>query len=179
MFGVEGRTDPAVPAGLVLAPLGRRLGGLLLDQLIILAPIVLVAFALGLQPGSQISAASVFAISVASIAVSFVYFTLMIGFLGRTVGKMAAGVRVVRADDGEPVGWTAAVMRALLPLVLGAVPSIGFALTLGVYSFAVFSPLRQGLHDRAAGTLVVMQRRSSSAAVPPGSFGPPGASGPR
>jgi uncharacterized RDD family membrane protein YckC len=159
MFGVDQRADgPSVPAGLVLATLTRRVGALLLDQLIVLVPIVMVAFAFGLQPGSQISDSTVFKISIASISASFVYFTLMVGFLGRTVGKMAAGTRVVRVSDGGPVDWTAAVMRALVPLVVGAVPTIGFVLTLAVYAFAVFSPMRQGLHDRAAGTLVVMNR---------------------
>jgi uncharacterized RDD family membrane protein YckC len=174
MFGVDQRADPpSVPAGLVLAPLMRRVGGLLLDQVIVLVPIVVVALAFGLEPGSEISGSTVFAISVASIAVSFVYDTLMIGLLGRTVGKIAAGIRVVRADDGGRVGWTASVMRALVPLTLGAVPTVGFALSIGVYMFAVFSPLRQGLHDRAAGTLVVVQPPPAPLPVPP-SWRPPG-----
>jgi uncharacterized RDD family membrane protein YckC len=159
MFSVGDRAEgPTVPAGLVLATVMRRFSGLLLDQLLVLVPIVIVALAFGLQPASKISDSTVLAISVASVAASFVYFTLMIGLFGRTVGKMAAGTRVVRAVDGGQVSWTGAVMRALVPLAVGAVPTVGFALTMVVYSFALFSPLRQGLHDRAAGTLVVMQR---------------------
>jgi uncharacterized RDD family membrane protein YckC len=88
-------------------------------------------------------------------SLAFVYQTLMIGLLGRTVGKMAMGTRVVRLVDGGRPGWSDALMRALLPLALGAIPRIGVFLGVMVYSIALWNPLRQGLHDKAAGTLVV------------------------
>ena len=164
MFDVDGRVaEPTVPAGLVLAPIARRAGGLLLDELIALVPVVLVAFALGVEPGTSIGDSALFAMSVASVAVSFVYRTVMIATLGRTVGKLATGTRVVRAGDGGRVGWSASTLRALVPLTAGAVPAIGFALTIAVYTFAVLSPLRQGLHDRAGGTLVVLHRGAAAA----------------
>src|SRR5690349_324800 len=144
MFGVDGRIDqPVVPAGLTLAPLSRRVGGLLIDELIVFVPIVIVAMAFGLQPGSTISSGTVFAISIATVSVSFVYHAVMVALLARTVGKLAVGTRVVRSDDGGRVGWTGSTLRALLPLATGAVPGVGFLLTLGVYGFAVLSPLRQ------------------------------------
>jgi uncharacterized RDD family membrane protein YckC len=46
-------------------------------------------------------------------------------------------------------------MRALVPLSLGAIPRVGVFLGVLVYSIAMWNPLRQGLHDKAAGTLVV------------------------
>ena len=46
-------------------------------------------------------------------------------------------------------------MRALVPLSLGAIPRVGVFLGVLVYSIALWNPLRQGLHDKAAGTLVV------------------------
>jgi uncharacterized RDD family membrane protein YckC len=49
-------------------------------------------------------------------------------------------------------------MRALVPLSLGAIPRIGVVLSMLVYSLALWNPLRQGLHDKAAGTLVVRAR---------------------
>jgi uncharacterized RDD family membrane protein YckC len=176
VFGVDGRIEePAVPAGLVLAPIGRRFGGLLIDELVVFVPVVLVAFALGLEPGGSISNSTLFAISAATVAASFVYHTVMIAVLGRTVGKLAVGTVVVRAVDGGRVGWSAATLRALVPLAAGAVPSIGFGLTLVVYATAVFNPLRQGLHDRAGGTLVVLHRRppAPSARWPPSDPGAP------
>jgi uncharacterized RDD family membrane protein YckC len=166
MFGVDSRTEePSVPAGLVLAPISRRVGGLVIDELIVLVPIVLVALASGLQPGTSIDDSTVFVMSIASAAASFVYYTVMVAKFGRTVGKIAVGTRVVRADDGGAVDWTASTLRALVPLAAGVVPSVGFGLTIGVYSFAIFSPLRQGLHDRAGGTLVVL--RTPPSPTPP------------
>jgi uncharacterized RDD family membrane protein YckC len=162
MFGVDRRVDePSVPAGLLLAPIARRVGGLVIDELLVLVPVVAVALVFGLHPGSTITDSTLVAISASSAAVSFVYYTVMVALTGRTVGKLAVGTRVVNADDGGPVGWSASALRALLPLAVGAVPVVGFALTVGVYSFAVFGPLRQGLHDRAGGTLVVMSRGSA------------------
>ncbi len=86
---------------------------------------------------------------------AFVYETVMIAMLGRTVGKMALGTRVVRLVDGRRPGWSEAAMRALVPLAFGAIPKIGVFLGVMVYSLAMWNPLRQGLHDKAAGTLVV------------------------
>jgi len=46
-------------------------------------------------------------------------------------------------------------VRALIPTAVQLVPVVGPGLSLVVYLRAVFHPLRQGLHDAAAGTIVV------------------------
>jgi uncharacterized RDD family membrane protein YckC len=147
--------QPAVPAGLTLAPIGRRLAGLILDQLIIAFPAVIVILALGYTPSDNVTSRSVLTFSVCLTAVAFVYYTTMVALLGRTFGKMALGTRVVRLIDGRRPDWSESAMRALLPLALGAIPRVGVFLGVMVYSMAMWSPLRQGLHDKAAGTLVV------------------------
>ncbi len=144
----------AVPAGLTLAPISRRIGGLVLDQIIVALPLVLVVIALGFTPTDTVTSESWLIFNMALTSVAFIYETLMIARLGRTVGKIALGTRVVRTDGGRP-GWSAAVMRALVPLSLGAIPQVGLLLGVLVYSLALWNPLRQGLHDKAAGTLVV------------------------
>jgi uncharacterized RDD family membrane protein YckC len=147
--------QPAVPAGLILAPIIRRIGGLLLDQILVALPVVLVVVAIGFTPSDNVTSTSLLVFNIALTSVAFVYETLMIGMLGRTVGKIALGTRVVRAADGGRPGWTEATMRALVPLSLGAIPRVGIVLGVLVYSMALWNPLRQGLHDKAAGTLVV------------------------
>jgi uncharacterized RDD family membrane protein YckC len=147
--------QPAVPAGLVLAPIIRRIGGLALDQVIVAIPVVLVVVAIGYQPSDNVTSQSLLAFNIALTGVALVYQTLMIALLGRTVGKLALGTRVVRSTDGSRPGWSEAGMRALLPLSLGAIPRVGVFLVVLVYSLALWTPLRQGLHDKAAGTLVV------------------------
>jgi uncharacterized RDD family membrane protein YckC len=145
---------PAVPAGLTLAPIIRRAGGLLLDQFIVALPVVLVVLSAGFTTSDTVTTRSLLLFDIALTSVALVYQTVMIATLGRTVGKIAFGTRVVRTDGG-PVGWSASSMRALVPLSLGAIPRIGVFLSVLVYSLALWNPLRQGLHDKAAGTLVV------------------------
>jgi len=67
---------------------------------------------------------------------------------GQTLGKMAAGIRVVPADGDEALDFGRASLRALLWIVLAVPAGLGF-LT------AVVSRDHRGLHDRLAGTRVV------------------------
>jgi uncharacterized RDD family membrane protein YckC len=157
MFPTDGEVaQRAVPAGLTLAPIGRRIGGLILDQIIVALPVVVAVLAIGFTPSDSVTSDSLLFFNIAVTSVAFVYETLMIALIGRTVGKLALGTRVVRLIDGGRPGWAQAAMRALVPLSLGAIPQIGVLLGVLVYSLALWHPLRQGLHDRAAGTLVVL-----------------------
>jgi uncharacterized RDD family membrane protein YckC len=147
--------QPAVPAGLTLAPIIRRFAGLLLDQILVALPAVVVVLALGFTPSDEVTSKSLLMFNIGVTSVAFVYETVMIARLGRTVGKIAFGTRVVRLVDGGRPGWSDATMRAIVPLSLGAIPKVGVFLGVLVYSLAMWNPLRQGLHDKAAGTLVV------------------------
>ena len=67
---------------------------------------------------------------------------------GQTLGKMAAGIRVVSTDDEAALDVGRALLRTLMWLVLAVPAGLGF-LT------AVLSRDHRGLHDRFAGTRVV------------------------
>jgi len=67
---------------------------------------------------------------------------------GQTLGKMAAGIRVVPATDDAPLDLGRAFLRTLMWGVLAVPAGLGF-LT------ALFSRDHRGLHDRFAGTRVV------------------------
>jgi uncharacterized RDD family membrane protein YckC len=136
--------------------MSRRIGGLLIDELVVLIPILLVAMALGFAPDKTVTSTDFLYLNIAATSLAFCYETLMIALLGRTLGKIALGTRLVRTVDGARPGWSEAVMRALVPLAFGAIPQVGVFLSAVVYSMAFWNPLRQGLHDRAAGTLVVL-----------------------
>jgi uncharacterized RDD family membrane protein YckC len=71
---------------------------------------------------------------------------------GRTPGKRALGLRVVRAD-GAPVGPAESLVRNLLRAL-----EVPFGYAPGVIAIAL-SPRRQRLGDLVAGTLVVKERR--------------------
>ena len=81
------------------------------------------------------------------VLVKLAYFVAFTAVGGQTIGKMAAGIRVV-AEDGTPVDAVVAVRRTLAGAVSAAALGIGFAL-------ALFDPQHRALHDRVARTRVI------------------------
>ncbi len=67
---------------------------------------------------------------------------------GQTLGKMAMGIRVVTAEDSEPLDLGRALVRTMFWFVLAIPGGLGF-LT------ALLSRDHRGLHDRFAGTRVI------------------------
>lgn len=74
---------------------------------------------------------------------------------GRTPGKAIVGTRVVGTGDGRVPGFKRAVLRWVLPALAFQVHVVGWALALLLRAVLVFEPLRRGVHDRLAGTIVV------------------------
>jgi len=74
----------------------------------------------------------------------------LVGFTagGQTLGKMAAGIKVISAESASPVDVGRAFVRELTWVALAVPAGLGLLST-------VFSPDRRGLHDRFAGTRVV------------------------
>jgi uncharacterized RDD family membrane protein YckC len=85
----------------------------------------------------------------AFLAVMLLYFALLEGRAGATLGKRALGLRVERAGGGRP-GLARGLLRNLLRLVDG-LPAFNI---LGIVLIAT-SPERTRFGDRAAGTRVV------------------------
>jgi len=84
------------------------------------------------------------------VLVQILYNTIAVGKWGKTVGKMAVGLKVVKAD-GEKVSYRRALGRAL------AYHLNGF--TLGLTYFMIpFTPKKRSLHDYIADTIVVKTR---------------------
>jgi uncharacterized RDD family membrane protein YckC len=80
------------------------------------------------------------------------YYVLLEGLVGRTLGKMVTGIRVVDAETGGQPGILSAVVRTLLRLVDGILAYlVGFIIV-------VNSQRRRRLGDMAAKTLVVRSR---------------------
>jgi uncharacterized RDD family membrane protein YckC len=86
---------------------------------------------------------------------------------GRTVGKLALGVRVVR-DDGGPIGFRQALVRGLCSLLLEK-PGLFFPLgpAIGMITMGA-TPSTKRIGDLMAGTFVLAERagRPSGVAVP-------------
>jgi uncharacterized RDD family membrane protein YckC len=145
---------PPTPGTDRLASIGQRALAQVIDSVIIGIPLFFVSTAIS---GDLTDAdnGSLLVVTVLWLGVSLFYNTAMIAVHGATIGKRIMKLMVVNRVDGSAVNWTYAAVRALIPTVAGLIPVIGLAANLVVYLRAIFHPLRQGLHDAAAGTIVV------------------------
>jgi uncharacterized RDD family membrane protein YckC len=89
-----------------------------------------------------------------SMLIYLLYYILLEGTLGATLGKLAMGIGVERRGGG-PAGMGASAVRNLLRIVDGL-----FSYLVGLIA-ALTSPLRQRIGDRAAGTVVSEQPRAT------------------
>jgi uncharacterized RDD family membrane protein YckC len=146
----HGETWPAAKAPQDSAPVIARALAVVLDLLVLAAvDVVVVYFTI------QICGLSMADVSILP-KVPLIAFLLAqnVGYLvaftagGQTLGKMAAGIRVVPAESGATLDLGRACLRTLMWLVLAVPAGLGF-LT------AVLSDDHRGLHDRFAGTRVV------------------------
>jgi hypothetical protein len=99
------------------------------------------------------------------VVVGALYQILMVGLLGRTVGNMVVRTRVVtlteRAIPGLHAGFIRWIVAASVPILLAPWPGL-FGIEL-LWSLIVFGPVfkgpsHRGLHDRAAGVMVLDDR---------------------
>ena len=109
------------------APLLRRFGALLADWLlcVLIASLVADPRRSGWPP----------------VAILVGEYGFFLGLFGRTPGMWITNLRCVGVDTGAPVGIPRAVLRGLLLALI--VPAL------------IMDPRRRGLHDRAAGTIVL------------------------
>jgi uncharacterized RDD family membrane protein YckC len=82
-------------------------------------------------------------------AIVVLYYVLLEGYLGQTVGKMLLGTKVVREDDGGVPGLAGATIRTLLRIV------DGISSYLVAFVTVLISGKNQRFGDMAAHTLVV------------------------
>jgi uncharacterized RDD family membrane protein YckC len=141
-------TPEAVEVTMDLAGLGSRMIAALIDSAIQGAVLGALAFAIvGLELDETPTAALLLG---ALFLVVFGYFFAFEGmWAGRTPGKRAQRIRVVRTD-GQPVGWAQVAVRNLLRLV-DVLPT---SYTVGALSI-LLTKRSQRLGDLAAGTVVV------------------------
>ena len=160
MATLDDRVTIATPEGieleLVLAGVGSRFAASLLDIVVQLGAIFALAVVLGPLGSSG------FVVAAYLVLIFLILFAYDIALetwnRGRSIGKLAAGLRVVRVG-GEPEGFLTAAVRNFLRIV-DFLPAF---YVVGVVSILVTGS-NQRLGDLAAGALVVRERRP---AVPP------------
>ncbi len=151
----EETTTIPLPTGAVLASFWRRGGGLAIDQVVAAVIPFSVALMVADTAKQTVSGATGFWVNVSLVAIGLLHETVGVWRWGRTLGKLVTGTRVVHAVDGGRVSLSAAFLRSLVPAAFGVIPGIGVLLGLCVYMWAFIDPRRQGVHDKAAATLVV------------------------
>lgn len=161
-------TGEAVALDLRLAQFPSRFLALALDLLLQAIALVVLVW-LGSQILANADGAVVAAVSLVAVVGVIVGMPTLIETLtrGRSVGKIAAGLRVVR-DDGGPVRFRHAFVRALFMiidfwLVSGAVGLIS----------SLVSAKGKRLGDHFAGTVVIRQRVPAAAAMPTQTYSMP------
>ncbi|MFF9077619.1 RDD family protein [Streptomyces sp. NPDC014646] len=157
-------TGDAVVLGLQPARLPSRALALAIDLVVLGAAFFLVSIGLAVATATLDEAAFA-AISVAAFLLVLIGGPIAVETLsrGRSLGKLACGLRVVR-DDGGPIRFRHALMR-------GAMGFVEILLTFGVVACiaSLVSERGRRLGDVFAGTLVVRERvpAGRGTAVPP------------
>ncbi|WP_406160472.1 RDD family protein [Streptomyces sp. NBC_01005] len=157
-------TGDAVVLGLRPAKLPSRALALAIDLAVVGAAFVLVSIGLVIATAS-LDDAALAAVSVAAFLLVLVGGPIAVETLsrGRSLGKLACGLRVVR-DDGGPIRFRHALVR-------GAIGVVEILMTFGVVACiaSLVSARGRRLGDVFAGTLVVRERvpAGRAAAVPP------------
>ncbi|MFB7031750.1 MULTISPECIES: RDD family protein [unclassified Streptomyces] len=154
-------TGDAVVLGLQPARLPSRALAVLIDLVVVWAAYLLVMIGLAVATAS-LDEAAVTAVSIAAFLLVLVGAPIAVETLshGRSLGKMACGLRVVR-DDGGPIRFRHALVR-------GAMGVVEILMTVGVVACiaSLVSERGRRLGDVFAGTLVVRERMPAARVRP-------------
>ena len=143
------------PRKVVVVGFGKRLGAALIDWIVVaffsFLAIMLLALAGALvgmfTPGGPMAPERLMILLAFLIGLG--YFIIGWARGGATLGKNVLGLRVVRAD-GSNLGYGKAILRYIGYIISGLALSIGFL-------WINFDKLRQGWHDKFAGSYVVRE----------------------
>jgi uncharacterized RDD family membrane protein YckC len=157
-------TGDAVVLGLQPAKLPSRALALVIDLVVVWTAYLLISIGLALATAS-LDEAAVMAVSIATFLLVLVGAPIAVETLshGRSLGKLACGLRVVR-DDGGPIRFRHALVR-------GAMGVVEILMSFGVIACiaSLVSARGRRIGDVFAGTLVVRERvpAARGTAVPP------------
>ncbi|GAA3147563.1 RDD family protein [Streptomyces echinatus] len=145
-----------------LADSGRRTLARILDMILVGIVVWLLTWAFGVREytvdGDRIEAGKSFAQSLTAAVLYVAYDTVLISRTGQTLGKRWLGLRVADLENGATPSAQTSLIRALVLWVPFAFccACIWTAIC-GGWSF-FDKPYKQGLHDKAAKTVVVSTR---------------------
>jgi uncharacterized RDD family membrane protein YckC len=145
--------------GQSLAGRWTRLGASLLDTLfLVILNIPVLIFILGVDFTSPEIENQPFVQVLLQAGVGLAIFLILNGYTlhkrGQSLGKIIAGIRIVRID-GQPVSGMDTIVKRVLPIMaIAQVPAVGWIFSL-VDSLFIFRGDRRCIHDMIAGTKVI------------------------
>ena len=156
---------PPTQLGPPLVSYGRRLGGWLIDWLIVVVGSGVIIAVTGAYNHTNTtttfngSTGHTVGFSVGGpgilihAGIALVYGMLLCGSKrGQTVGMMAVGVRAVDIGSGESIGYLRALWRAFFEYLMAVVLLIPWVIDM---LFPLWDPMRQCLHDKVSRTIVI------------------------
>ncbi|MFC7882991.1 RDD family protein [Streptomyces sp. NPDC057376] len=154
-------TDPL--AGMPpLADSGKRVLARIIDMILVGIVVWLLSWAFNVQEyqvdGEDISVGKSFGQSLIAAVLYIAYDTYMTAKTGQTLGKKWLGMRVANLDNGATPSVQTSLIRALvLWIPFAFCCACVWTIIAGGWSF-FDRPYKQGLHDKAAKTVVVSTR---------------------
>ena len=154
-----------------LASPGARLGARIIDSFLVSTPFLAPAFFTGEEDFGWRDFGGIFVSSPpieewilfgVTLFIGIVYEVAFTATKGQTLGKMAAGIKMVSVKDASIPTVGMALRRWFVPSLLGFVPFAGWPLSILCYLALTWHRDRRGWHDLAAGTMVVKVNRAAS-----------------
>jgi uncharacterized RDD family membrane protein YckC len=115
-------------------------------------PFAASGFSVDSSTGAVTIGAAYYAVIAVTVVLELLYFTLLLGRYGKSVGMMAVKIKVVREADSAPITYGAAFVRTIL-LYVDAIPYFVPYLLGAILIWT--SDKKQRLGDRVAHTIVV------------------------
>jgi uncharacterized RDD family membrane protein YckC len=135
----------------------RRFVGFAIDWMVLVMTSLVAVSLLGIDLGAGDALRLPTSARLVQGLVGAAYYIGFTVWRGQTPGKMLIGTRVVMTRTARIPELGPSSMRWVIPGVFVFLPGVS-VVSVVIYGWLLFNPLRQGLHDKAARTVVVHAR---------------------
>jgi len=132
----------------------RRFVGFVIDWAILVMASLAVAAVVGIDLGDEGAFRLPTSVRLVQGLVGAAYYIGFTASVGQTPGKMLLHTKVLKQRTARIPGLGSAALRWVVPGIFVFLPGVS-VISAVVYGWLLFDTLRRGLHDKAAGTVVV------------------------
>jgi uncharacterized RDD family membrane protein YckC len=141
----------------MLARPSTRFSAKMIDQALFVGILLLGVLLQFVLPDGNDFGTVALAIGAAGASLVVTYQWYLISTTGRSLGKRWCRIKILRVDGREVDFVSGVLMRSWLPFLVALIPAVGSIFGLVDLCF-IFGPDRRCVHDRMAGTKVVVAR---------------------